>query len=131
VLIDAAAELRALEYGQRLSRRGRNILASSAQRSTGRRIFEAALTGGARALGAESPLLQEGGAADIVSLDAEHPALWCQRADGVLDGWIFTARDRAIDCVWRAGTKVVAAGRHIARDAIERRYRRTLERLLG
>jgi formiminoglutamate deiminase len=131
VLIDAAAELRALEYAQRLSRRGRNILASSAQRSTGRRIFEAALAGGAQALGAESPLLQEGGAADIVSLDPEHPALWCQRGDGMLDGWIFTARDRAVDCVWRAGAKLVAGGRHIAREAIERRYRRTLERLLS
>ena len=112
-------------------RRLKRCAYSSAQRSTGRRIFEAALAGGAQALGAESPLLQEGGAADIVSLDPEHPALWCQRADGVLDGWIFTARDRAIDCVWRAGTKVVAGGRHIAREAIERGYRRTLERLLG
>ena len=54
VLIDMTEELRLLEYGQRLARRARNVLASEATRSTGRRLLEAALTGGAQALGAES-----------------------------------------------------------------------------
>jgi len=129
VLIDPAAELRALEYAQRLTRRGRNLLASAAHRSTGRRMFEAAVTGGARALASDAALLTEGGVADIVGLSADHPSLASRRGDSWLDSWIFASRDRAVDCVWRHGTKVVAGGIHVARAAIESRYRRTLARL--
>ena len=131
VQIDAPAELRALEYAQRLARRGRNILASPARRSTAGRIFEAVVSGGARALASDAGVLAPGGPADIVSLDAEHPSLVGRSGDRILDSWIFACRDRAIDCVWRHGEKVVAGGRHRGRDAIAQRYRRTLERLLG
>ena len=51
IQIDAAAELRQLEYGQRLTRRARNVMASPAGNSTGRQLFERALAGGAQALG--------------------------------------------------------------------------------
>ena len=40
VLIDAAGELRQLEYTQRLTARGRNVLASAPHFSTGRTLFE-------------------------------------------------------------------------------------------
>ncbi len=46
VLLDAAAELRLLEYSQRLSRRARNVLAGESGHSTGRSLFDAALAGG-------------------------------------------------------------------------------------
>ena len=49
VRISAADELRTLEYGQRLIHRQRNVL-GDATRSTGRRLFEAALAGGAQAM---------------------------------------------------------------------------------
>src|SRR5262249_11188846 len=48
IRISAADELRTLEYGQRLTHRQRNVLGDSA-RSTGRRLFEAVLAGGASA----------------------------------------------------------------------------------
>src|SRR3546814_4537857 len=38
ILIDAAEELRLLEYGQRLARRGRNLLARGEGRSEERRV---------------------------------------------------------------------------------------------
>ena len=50
IQIDAAAELRQLEYGQRLARRARNVMAAQEGESTGRRLFDAALAGGAQAL---------------------------------------------------------------------------------
>jgi len=51
VLISVGQELRQLEYSQRLRDRVRNALAGGPNRSTGRTVYEAALKGGARAMG--------------------------------------------------------------------------------
>ncbi len=131
VLIDAAEELRMLEYTQRFTLRRRNVLSTTAEGSTGRTLFEQTARGGGRALGGISPLLAVGAEADIVSLDTEHPSLQCRRGDALLDGWIFAARGRVVDCVWRAGRKVVVQGTHIAHDAVTARYRRALAKLLA
>lgn len=131
VMIDAAEELRLLEYGQRLVRRGRNLLASREGASTGGELYRATLRGGAQALGADDGALKVGGAADIVSLDTTHPSLTHRAGDALLDGWIFAARGGAVDCVWRHGAKVVTRGRHIAREKIAERYRATLGTLLS
>ena len=131
VLIDAAEELRTLEYGQRLTRQARNVLASQGRPSVGGALFAGALSGGARALGVRPPGLEPGASADIVCLDAGHPSLTGRQGDGLLDGWIFAARGGAVERVWRRGRKVVEAGRHVGRDAIAQAYRRTLTGLLG
>ena len=129
VRIDATEELRLLEYGQRLARRSRNLLAEPG-RSTGGALYRAALAGGARALGAEASLCV-GASADIVSLDAAHPSLAARNGDALLDGLIFAAGREAIDRVWRRGREVVTNGRHVARNAIAARYRATLAKLLA
>ncbi|MCW3838438.1 formimidoylglutamate deiminase [Sphingomonas canadensis] len=126
VRIDAAEELRLLEYGQRLTARARNVLAQDGT-STGGRLFRAALSGGGQALGAPSGLAP-GNWADIVSLDASDPALADRSGDALLDSWIFAAR-RPVDCVWRMGAKQVSGGRHRHREAIEARFRAALARL--
>ncbi len=131
VLIDAAGELRALEYGQRLSRRSRNVLADREGDSVGAALFSGALAGGAQALGAGESGLREGAAADIVALDAASPSLYGARRDSILDRWIFAAHGGAVDRVWRAGHKVVENGRHVGRGAIERDYRASLVGLLA
>ncbi|MBR0552437.1 formimidoylglutamate deiminase [Stakelama marina] len=130
VLIDAAEELRTLEYGQRLMHRGRNLLASQNRASTGASLFAGAVSGGARALGI-SPGIAVGGSADIVSFDPNDLCVVGRSGDALLDGLIFAGRGSAIDCVWRHGEKVVSAGRHLRRDAIETRYRETIVRLLA
>jgi formimidoylglutamate deiminase len=137
VLIDAAAELRLLEYSQRLSRRARNVLAGETGHSTGRSLFDAALAGGTQALGAAAA--GDGGPVgltakaplDLVSLDAGHPALIERREDEILDSWIFAAGRDVIDCVWRAGEKVVSGGCHRQRQVIVARYRRAMKALLA
>jgi len=129
VLIDAAGELRGLEYSQRLSRRKRALLIDAAEPSVGAYLFTAAQQGGAQALGVTSGLAQ-GNPADIVSLDLNHPALFGAGAD-LLDRWIFAARPGAIDAVWRGGRQCVAHGRHVDADAIAARYRSTLTHLLA
>ena len=129
ILIDAAAELRTLEYSQRLVHRRRNVLAGGEQRSTGRQLFDAAVKGGAQAVGIKEAGLVAGAAADIVSFNPAHPSLLSRQGDALLDGWIFAARDRAVDCVWRYGRKVVVGGAHAQREAITARYRKVLAQL--
>jgi formimidoylglutamate deiminase len=132
VLINSAEELRTLEYAQRLMHRRRNVLARGVEHSTGRSLIDAAIAGGARALGGDQPPgLMVGADADIVSLDTTHDALASRRGDALLDSWIFAARGSVIDCVWRFGRKVVSGGRHVRRDAITTRYRRVLADLLA
>jgi len=60
IQLDAAAELRTLEYSQRLAQRGRNVLAAGTAASTGRTLFESALAGGWRALHADAPAQPRG-----------------------------------------------------------------------
>jgi formiminoglutamate deiminase len=129
VTIDAAGELRLLEYGQRLTQRARNVLATPGGASTGRLLFERAHAGGATSLGAGAAGLVAGAPADIVSLDTAAVPFVSGNPDRWLDHWIFAARRPMVDCVWRAGRKVVSAGRHVDADRIERRYRDVLARL--
>lgn len=135
VRVDAADELRAVEYGQRLTARKRNVLASPERPSTGAALFAGALAGGAQALGGGGGALAEralakGAPVDIVALDAAHPSLVARRGDALLDGWIFAGRD-AVDAVWCRGRQVVSEGRGHGRADILRRYRATMTRLLA
>jgi formimidoylglutamate deiminase len=129
VLIGAADELRQLEYSQRLKLRARNVMATPRTASTGRALFDGALAGGAQALGVAGGLAA-GLAADIVSLDAESPALVGRSGDAVLDGWIFGSRRSPVDCVWTSGRKVVTNGRHHQAESVAAGFRRRLEGLL-
>jgi len=130
VLIDAAEELRWLEYGQRLITRGRNVLAAAAGARTGAALLAGALAGGAQALGAGGAWAV-GAAADFVTLDAGHPALVACPDAALADGWIFSAGRGAIDGVWRRGRQVVAGGRHMHRTAIVDRYAQVVHRLIA
>ena len=130
VLIDAAEELRLLEYGQRLAARQRNVLAG-AEGDTGATLWRGAWAGGSRALGVEPEVIRKGAPATFVSLDLDHPALLGAPADELIPRWLFAARAPALDGVWRRGRKVVSGGRHVGRDAIVRSYRETLARLSG
>ncbi len=128
IQIDAAQELRLVEYAQRLTRRGRNVLGAD-RPSTGARLFLGAQAGGAQAL-AQSPAgLAVGATADIVSLAAEHPSMIGRRGDALLDSWIFAGG--AVDHVWRRGTRMVKGGRHRRAKDVEARYRRAMTRLLA
>jgi formiminoglutamate deiminase len=133
IMLDAAAELRTLEYSQRLAHRARNVLAAGANASTGRTLFDAALAGGWQALHGDTraPLqgLTVGASLDLVTLDRDHPLLRERSDDEILDSWIFAGGRELIDCVWRAGERVVSGGRHRDRDALIARYSRALQRL--
>ena len=127
VEISAAAELRQLEYAQRLHHNARNVLAGGIG-STGRALFEVASRGGAAALGGASGF-RVGGPADIVILDGNHPSYPHLASDGWLDSWIFSAGNALVESVWVGGKKLVQGGRHRAHAAIAERYRWALRRL--
>jgi formiminoglutamate deiminase len=131
VLIDASEELRLLEYGQRLTMRGRNILSNAGQPSTGENLYRQSLAGGGIALGVGEAGIRIGASADFVSLALDHPAFYGRTADRLLDGWIFAAGRAGVDCVWRRGIRLVSGGKHVARGPILQRYRATLERVLA
>ncbi|KQT32114.1 N-formimino-L-glutamate deiminase [Sphingomonas sp. Leaf412] len=120
VRIDAAEELRLLEYGQRLSLRRRTVLAAPGA-STGETLVTAVLHGGAHALGADAGFAV-GAPADLVALS--------DAGEESLDRWIFAGGGPRVDAVWRAGRQVVEGGRHRTRDAVAARYARVAARLL-
>lgn len=130
VLIDAAGELRTLEYSQRLMRLRRNVLAQTAGASTARSLFEAALAGGTQACGLAQMGLVEGAWCDLLTLDRTHPALLSRSGDALLDSWVFAADRSAIDCVYCRGVPVVRHGQHRRREALRTAYAEALRRLL-
>jgi cytosine/adenosine deaminase-related metal-dependent hydrolase len=105
-------------------------MARRADTSTGRSLFDAALAGGAQALGVDRGLAV-GAPADIVSLDPSHPALVARGGDDILDSFIFAGAHGLISGVWRGGCKLVSDGMHHRRAEVAARYGRTLERLLA
>jgi formimidoylglutamate deiminase len=129
VLIGLADELRQLEYSQRLAHRRRNVLADRGG-STARRLFDAALVGGAQACGMDACGLRAGAAADIVVLDAAMPELTARNGDAALDSFVFASRRNPVRDVFTRGRHVVRDGRHIARPAAEQAFAAALRRLL-
>jgi cytosine/adenosine deaminase-related metal-dependent hydrolase len=126
IQIGAAAELRMLEYSQRLRRHTRNVFAHEGE-STGTRIYAEACKGGAQALGRDIGAIEAGKRADIVVLDAEHPDV--TSAESALDAYVFVAGETLVKSVMVGGEVVVADGRHKHRDTITTRYRKTIAKL--
>jgi formiminoglutamate deiminase len=129
--ISAPGELKQFEYSQRLKHRARNVLAEREGQSTGRSLYEKALSGGAQALGRRIGAIAEGYRADLVVLDGEHADLAAISGDRWIDSYVFVAGKAAIDAVFVAGRPVVRSGRHLNRDTIHARYARAMARILG
>jgi len=129
IQIDAAAELRQLEYAQRLARRSRNVMTVREGESTGGRLVASVLTGGAQALQQPIGALDRGLRADIVLLDESHPDLASRHGDQWLDAWIFVVGRAAVKSVLVGGKMVVESGCHRMRSPIAARYKAVVSRL--
>lgn len=131
IAIGAAAELRQLEWSQRLRDRARLAYADpdADDGSTATRLYRAALAGGAQALAQPIGALAAGKWADIVVLDTEASDLAALPEAFWLDDYVFGRIARRIDRVYARGRKVVEAGQHVARTEIATRFRRALRRL--
>jgi formimidoylglutamate deiminase len=91
--------------------------------------MQLALQGGAQALGMKGGTIAVGGSANLVSLKAQHPAMICRDSDALIDAWIFASSGNVVDCVWVDGRKVVADGRHFARQEIKRGFVEAMKEL--
>jgi len=131
IVIDPARELQMMEYAQRLQHQRRNLLGRPDRPATGGSLYAGALAGGAQSLGQDHVGLRVGAPADIVELDTDALALVGRTGDMLIDGWIFAGERGVVKSVWRSGRKVVADGRHHDGEAIRRRYRCTMLKLLG
>lgn len=127
--ISVAEELRQLEYSQRLRDRARNVLASGPNASTGRSIFDAAVTGGAQALAQPVGSIAVGKRFDVAVLDTEHPSLIGREGDQLLDSWIFSAGNAAVKDMIVAGQHLVQDRQHIRESEILQAFSNTIRRL--
>ena len=130
VSISPADELRLLEYTQRLVTESRLVLLPSGGGSVGRFLLDGAWAGGASSLAQPCGTLAEGARADIVVLDAEHPALAARYDDDLLDAWIFCGGSACVRHVFVGGRQVVDDRRHVNETSIVNRYRGAAECLL-
>jgi len=129
VSVSPVAELRLLEYGQRLARRERNVAAGQEERSTAVALLESAWSGGSHASGRASGALVAGARADVVVLDRDHPTLVGRSEDELLDAWIFSGEDTPVRHVMVGGRWVVRDGRHVSQDGVLAAYRAVSEAL--
>jgi len=119
--INPFEELRWLEYGQRLVTEQRNV-AAIPRAETGRSLFEAALSGGARACGHGSSEIATGARADLVVLDDDSPMLAGHSTRSFLDALVFSGFSLPIDRVMVNGEWHVEEGRHLNEAASRRAY---------
>lgn len=120
--VNAAEELMLLEYGQRLQRRQRNVLASAAHAQVATAMTLQAVAGGSQASGRAVGGLAVGQQADWVELDASHLALAGLPAPEMLSAHVFAShRTSAVRRVWVQGLerKVALAPEFIAQAATE------------
>lgn len=131
VSIDPREELRLLEYGQRLVREQRTVLASPDEPRTGARLYRAALAGGAQASGRATGEIAVGKRADIVLLDAGSATLAGRTGDRILDSLVFTGGPSPVRDVMVGGKWVIEGGHHAAEEQILTDYRAAVHKLMN
>jgi formimidoylglutamate deiminase len=128
--VDAAEELRLLEYGQRLAQGERNVLADAGTPQVADMLWQAAVAGGAQAAGRPVAGLAAGQQADFLVL-----------GDTLLEGLapaqqlatlMFAPRRRELlREVWTGGVCRVRDGWHDGASAAQRRFVAARQGLLG
>ena len=130
ISVSPVEELRWFEYGERLARRRRNVLAGEgAAASLGYRLYSDALAGGAQALGRPIGALEVGCRADLVVLDPASPTLCELPTERLLDAMIFAGNRNPVRDVMVGGQWVVCDGSHKDERAVLEDYRTAVRAL--
>jgi formimidoylglutamate deiminase len=127
--LSPAEELRLLEFQARLHSGKRNVLAKLGL-GCGRSVYEAALQGGAQALGQKVGRIAPGFRADLVELDETSPLLAGRSGDALLDSWILAGDRDMVRSVRVAGKTWVQHGQHIAREQLLPPFIKAMRELL-
>jgi len=128
-IIDPFAELRQLEWSQRMRARRRNVLGAAGDRTIGTTLWAGAARGGAQALAQPVGALEVGRRADLVVLNPSDPALAGQIADDVLDAAMFGPSRAPVRDVMAGGRWIVRDGHHVAEVEVFARYLAALARV--
>jgi formimidoylglutamate deiminase len=131
VSLSVVEELRWLEYGQRLRDQRRNRLYRADQPMVGRTLYDAALLGGAQAMGQPIGALEVGKRADWLVLDGNDPYLATASGDAILNRWLFAGGDRQVREVMVNGRWVIREGRHADEEQSREAFAQVLRELLG
>jgi formimidoylglutamate deiminase len=131
VSLSVVEELRWLEYGQRLRDQRRNRLYRADQPMVGRALYDAALLGGAQAMGQPIGALEVGKRADWLVLDGNDPYLATASGDAILNRWLFAGGDRQVREVMVNGRWVIREGRHADEEQSRQAFAQVLRELLG
>ena len=131
VAVEAAEELRLLEYGQRLLHRRRNLLLPAGSQSTGAALYDLASVGGAQALGRGIGRIELGARADLVVLDGAAPLLAGKTGDAILDSYVFSGGNELVKDVYVGGKQLIADGHHRDEKEIASDFAAVMERLLA
>ena len=126
--ISLTEELKTFEYSQRLLNKKRAVI-SNQKKSTGRKLFDDCLEGGARALQINNGKIQKGFNADLISLPNTNNELDGLEDDKILDYWIFSSRENDVQKLWNKGKCLVENGKHLNFDDIQSNYRKTIKNL--
>ena len=126
--ISLTEELKTYEYSQRLLNKKRAVI-SNQKKSTGRKLFDDCLEGGARALQINNGKIQKGFNADLISLTNTNNELDGLEDDKILDYWIFSSRENNVQKLWNKGKCLVENGKHLNFDDIQSNYRKTIKNL--
>jgi formimidoylglutamate deiminase len=120
--VNAAEELRLLEYSQRLALQRRNVLASASRPGVAERLWLSAVAGGARASARDIAGIAVGQQADWVVLGAL-PALHDLTPEQQLASHLFASHGgNAVREVWVRGRRQIVDGEHALADAACRRF---------
>lgn len=131
ISVDAAEELRWLEYQQRLAKQSRTLLVEGEYSSNGMWLWQQAASSGAQSLGRDAGTIKVGNKADFVELNTESFALIGKDSDQLIDAFIFNHQfsNDAIRTVWVNGQCQVKDGVHRNEEKIKQNYQKSISRL--
>jgi formimidoylglutamate deiminase len=127
-IVDPFAELRQLEWSQRVATGERNVLAGNGV-AVGQSLYANAARGGGSAVGRKPGIIAAGARADLVVLDPDDPAIADAPCDAILDAAIFGPCRRPVRDVMVAGRWRVREGRHPLEGEVFGRYRKSIAAL--
>lgn len=122
--IDPFAELRLIEYHERLRRESRNLMAPPEALEPAHYLFDIGTRWGAHALDLPTGELEPGKALDAFTLDLSHRTVLGCRDDDLLAALVFAADPGAVKDVFIAGKRCLEDGHHPEEEAIEEAYLR-------
>lgn len=131
VSVSPLEELRWLEYGQRLKHERRNRLSAGSKPEVADTLYNAALHGGAQAMGKHIGAISLGKRADFVVLDGAHPMLASVAPAKLLGRWLFGGNDGWVKDVMVGGKWAVKDRHHAGEEKAHADFRNAMQVLMA